>query len=655
MKKIAALILFLAVCTCFAQTQQPVNPHASREARALLNYLARIDEDHLLAGQHSYNGKPNQYYERAQEISGQYPAVWGTDFIWNGMRDPGESVVEAAIQKHNEGAIITLMWHAGRPIDEPPFGWRESIQGELTDAEWMALTTPGSALHKRWLAQIDQVATYLKQLQDANVPVLWRPYHEMNGVWFWWGDKKGEKGYQKLWKMMYDRYVNHHQLNNLIWVWNANAPRDIPQDEAFAYEHFYPGAAYVDVLATDVYNFDYEQGDYESLLKLANGKVIALGEVGKLPNVNILEAQPRWAWFMVWSNWLETANDERGVQAVYEYPGTLTRNELRIDWQAGTPALKPLSKLSVSGNAFVNAEGETLVFRGLNTSDPDKLADQRHWNKAYFDAMKSWGANVVRFPVHPRAWRKRGEAAYLNLLDQGVAWATELGLYVIIDWHSIGNLRTEMYQSRGYETTQKETFEFWRTLARHYKDNTTVAFYELYNEPTIQGGKLGTCTWDQWKNLNEEMIGIIRANGGTGIPLVAGFNWAYDLAPVRENPIEAEGIAYVSHPYPQKRSKPWDAQWTADWGFVKETYPLILTEIGFAGEEEPGAHIPVISDESYGDAITSYCDTRGISYVVWVFDPQWAPSLFRNWDYEVLSRQGAYFRAHMRGYEQKKK
>ena len=125
-----------------------------------------------------------------------------------------------------------------------------------------------------------------------------------------------------------------------------------------------------------------------------------------------------------------------------------------------------------------------------------------------------------------------------------------------------------------------------------------MAFYELYNEPTTYNGQLGTSSWAQWKELNTEMIGIVRANGGEGIPLVAGFNWAYNLTPVKDDPIEAEGIAYVSHPYPQKRNKPWEDQWTKDWVFVKEKYPLILTEIGFCGPEDPGAHVPVISDES---------------------------------------------------------
>ena len=88
---------------------------------------------------------------------------------------------------------------------------------------------------------------------------------------------------------------------------------------------------------------------------------------------------------------------------------------------------------------------------------------------------------------------------------------------------------------------------------------------------------------------------------------MAGFNWAYDLTPVAKEPVNADGIAYVSHPYPMKREKPWEPKWTADWGFVAEKYPVILTEIGFCGADEKGAHVPVISDESYGDAITKYC------------------------------------------------
>ena len=302
-----------------------------------------------------------------------------------------------------------------------------------------------------------------------------------------------------------------------------------------------------------------------------------------------------------------------------------------------------IQRIQVKGNKFLNEKGDTLVFRGLNTSDPDKLTNDGHWNKEYFTEIKNWGSNIVRFPVHPPAWRRRGQQEYMRILDQGIAWAKELGIYVIIDWHSIGNLRNEMYQADIYETTQKETFEFWRTMAKKYKDQPTVAFFELFNEPTVYNGQLGTCTWAQWKELNEEMITIIRAHGCKAIPLIAGFNWAYDLTEAAANPVNKEGVGYVSHPYPMKRNKPWEAQWTKDWGMMADKYPLILTEIGFCGADDVGAHIPVISDESYGDAITKYTAEKGISYLVWVFDQQWAPRLFDDWKF-TPSRQGRYFK-----------
>ena len=305
-----------------------------------------------------------------------------------------------------------------------------------------------------------------------------------------------------------------------------------------------------------------------------------------------------------------------------------------------------VQRIAVSGNKFINEAGQTIQFKGYSSSDPDKLVYNGKWNQGYFDEMKAWGANLVRFPIHPAAWRKHGKNAYLSLVDQGVAYAKNAGMYVIIDWHSIGNLKSELFQAENYETTKKETFEFWRAMAIRYKDNPTVAFFELYNEPTVFNGQLGTCTWAEWKALNEEMITIIRAHGCKAIPLVAGFNWAYDLTPVKDNPINAAGVAYVSHPYPQKREKPWEDKWTADWGFVAEKYPVILTEIGFCGADDIGAHIPVISDESYGDAMMAYCKKTGISFVAWVFDVNWAPRMFSDWNY-TPSRQGKYWKAAM--------
>lgn len=301
------------------------------------------------------------------------------------------------------------------------------------------------------------------------------------------------------------------------------------------------------------------------------------------------------------------------------------------------------SQIIVQDNKFVEKEGKTMTFRGLNSSDPDKLDKDGHWNREYFQEMKRWGANIVRFPVHPTAWRARGREEYLKLLDTGVALAKEAELYVIIDWHSIGNLKSDLYQDPMYVTSFHETLDFWKTMAEHFKGNTTVAFFELYNEPTTYNNTLGFCSWTEWKQMMEQVIDTIRSNGCKTIPLVAGFNWAYDLTEVATSPIQRNGIGYVSHPYPMKREKPWEEKWTNDWGFVAEKYPVILTEIGFCGPDDDGAHIPVISDESYGEAITKYSAEKGISYVAWVFDPQWSPMLIKDWNF-TPTRQGKFFK-----------
>ena len=303
--------------------------------------------------------------------------------------------------------------------------------------------------------------------------------------------------------------------------------------------------------------------------------------------------------------------------------------------------------VKVKDNAFVLENGERIIFKALDASDPDKLEKDGQWTPEYFRQIKSWNANMVRFPIHPKAWNERGTAAYLELLDQGIEMAKKEGLYVILDWHSIGNLKSEIYQHKMYDTTKKETFEFWITIAQRYGNNPNVAMLELFNEPTLGGGKFGTCTWTEWKEIMEELIIIVRAHGAKNIPLVAGFNWAYDLTQVVKDPIKAENIAYVCHPYPQKRERPWIEKWEADFGHVADHYPVILTEIGYCAAEDKGAHIPVISDPSYVTTILDYTATKGISYCVWVFDPDWSPMLIKDWNYN-LTEPGKVWKAAMK-------
>jgi hypothetical protein len=306
--------------------------------------------------------------------------------------------------------------------------------------------------------------------------------------------------------------------------------------------------------------------------------------------------------------------------------------------------LASVPRIRVQGNKFVDPAGKTVLFRGVSIADPDKLEHQGHWNKHLFEEIKAMGATLVRIPVHPIAWRERTPPEYLKLLDQAVTWCNELGIYADIDWHSIGNLKMEMFQDPMYDTTQKETFAFWRTIAQHYHGSTgTVAFYELFNEPTLYRGQLGGASWSDWKKLNEEMIGVIRAFDTNAIPLVAGFDWAYDLTPLNVEPINAEGIGYVTHPYPNKRSKPWVPKWEEDFGFAADKYPVIATEIGFSVPKET-----VLKEDDYGPVIVKYLEGKGISWVAWCYDPEWGPTLLRNWDYD-LTGSGDFFKQAMQG------
>lgn len=307
-----------------------------------------------------------------------------------------------------------------------------------------------------------------------------------------------------------------------------------------------------------------------------------------------------------------------------------------------------LPLIRVEGKNFVNPAGEVIRFQGVSFADPDKLQRDGHWNKRFFGEAKNWGCNIVRFAVHPRAWQQHGADKYLQLLDHGVDLATELDMYVIIDWHSIGNLNEEKFTGNGYVTTMEETVDFWEKIARRYKGNHTVAFYELFNEPTDNGGKLGNLTWSTWRPTLEMLIDKVNAIDPGKVFLVAGMNWGYLLNEVPDNPVQRTNVAYVTHPYPQKRNQPWEPQWEDDWGRVADIYPMMATEFGFVGEGERGAHIPCISDESYGEAIIRYFNKKGVSYTVWVFDPQWAPAMLEDYNF-TPTRQGRFFKKVLTG------
>lgn len=339
----------------------------------------------------------------------------------------------------------------------------------------------------------------------------------------------------------------------------------------------------------------------------------------------------------------QTENSDADARAAYEQIGRFDASQLKNQQDF----------IRVKGNKFIDEDGKTFIFRGVNIADPDKLVKENQWQKSLFDELKNnWGVNSIRLPIHPRAWRSRGQEDYLKLIDQAVVWANELDIYLILDWHSIGYLATGKYQHEQYNTDIQETFRFWHDIAYRYQGIPTTAVYELFNEPTTLAEPWGKAEWKEWKALNEKLIDTIYALDKNVIPLVAGFNWAYDLTPLKSDPIDRRGIAYVSHPYPQK-AKP-DEQteknfikfWQDSWGFASKKYPLICTELGWVQPDGYGAHIPVKNDGSYGPHIVDFMEKRGISWTVWVFDPQWSPTMISDWSF-TPTEQGAFFKKVM--------
>jgi len=308
---------------------QPVTPNPSPEAAALLRYLREISGKRTLTGQHCPPLAGSTRLAGMYQQANHYPAVFGQDFgfsapgTWDGINFR-QRIVDEAILRQSEGFIITLMWHAVRPTDDEPVLFEESVKGRLSDRDWRDLLTPGTAIHEKWKSQVDVIAWFLKQLRDASVPVLWRPYHEMNGDWFWWGQKSGDGGYRQLYRMLFERLTTFHGLNNLLWVFNANEIRE----KVDPYPKYYPGGDVVDILATDVYRGGFAREDYEGLLALADDKPIALGEVGAMPTRDILRRQPRWTWFMRWGDPSALWNERESVKELFESEETLTLEDL---------------------------------------------------------------------------------------------------------------------------------------------------------------------------------------------------------------------------------------------------------------------------------------------------------------------------------------
>jgi mannan endo-1,4-beta-mannosidase len=394
----------------------PVTPNASAEARALLDLYYSLSGSYTLTGQHNYPSTGDLNSRFAEEYSGKRPAIWSADmgFAEDGDKDSylaRPDIVEEAIRQHRQGSIVTICWHAVPPTADEPVTFQPrgpvhpdslaSVQGQLTDEQFREVLTPGTRLHERWAAQVDSVAFFLKQLEEAKVPVLWRPYHEMNGDWFWWGGRVGEIRTADLYRQLFDRYVHHHKLTNLVWVWNVDRP-SLPVRK---FSNFYPGTEYLDILSLDVYGSDFNQAYYDSLKVLSQGKPLLLGEVGNPPFPGVLDSQPDWTSWVIWAGMARNLTRKQ-YAALYRDPRILTRDD-PVYWKLGAPfreacglPVLPLPEkypLDFTGDWYFDEEASELgdagtvrVARRIKAYQDGDLLQLKRFN------IVEWGDDQIR-------------------------------------------------------------------------------------------------------------------------------------------------------------------------------------------------------------------------------------------------------------------
>ncbi|WP_210488174.1 glycosyl hydrolase [Rufibacter aurantiacus] len=371
--------------------------NATTSTKNLFSYLVDIYGSKVLAGQQEINELQEIDYVRTH--TGKDPAVGSYDLIEYspsriqfGSNPAGFS--ERAIQwaKKDQGrGIISLMWHWNAPTDlinqSPDKLWWSGFYTRATTFNFAAaLADKNGANYQLLLRDIDAIAVELKKFQSQDIPVLWRPLHEAAGGWFWWG-AQGAGPFKELWKLMYDRLTNHHQLHNLIWVYTAERAKP----------EWYPGDAYVDIVGIDIYEntavASNLSGQWTELQNLFNGKkLVTLSETGNLPNPEYIRTYKTWwSWFAVWPGAEYTRKQPTTLlHAVFNDPDVITLDELP-DWRKSG---------AVTGSALEQALGQLEVYPNpANGTHLTIKTMARSPMKATFGLYDAKGAKVTEVTV----------------------------------------------------------------------------------------------------------------------------------------------------------------------------------------------------------------------------------------------------------------
>ena len=215
------------------------------------------------------------------DISGDYTLVI-TEDILKSLQEGG-----LIIGGHDYTAVAVYLESNGTALDP-----NKDYAFYKADTEFDAAnaTVEGTWENKVFTEDLKNTAAYLKLLRDADIPILWRPFHEAAGGWFWWG--KDAASFKSLWIAMFN-YFKTEGLDNLIWVWTTEGNDS----------DWYPGDQYVDIVGRDVYNKETADcvSEYTSIAGNYGNKIVSLSECGTVGLISEQWASgARWSWFMPW-------------------------------------------------------------------------------------------------------------------------------------------------------------------------------------------------------------------------------------------------------------------------------------------------------------------------------------------------------------------
>ena len=223
---------------------EPANPNANEKAKAILNYLEQLPnkaDKRVVSGQFTNFGAGASLvlFKETFAKTGHWPAMLGVDYADFGRGGLTTKTATALCTDFwNQGGLVTISAHLYNPMNPKGGGLRDKGVA-IAD-----IIKPGSDTYTRWMQELDTMAEGLKELQDAGVVVLWRPFHEMNGGWFWWGAQKPDD-FIAVWRHMFDYFTKEKGLNNLLWVYSPNHGTKV--------KDYYPGDQYTDIIGLDAY------------------------------------------------------------------------------------------------------------------------------------------------------------------------------------------------------------------------------------------------------------------------------------------------------------------------------------------------------------------------------------------------------------------